>query len=155
MTPFMLVAIGFIFIFVEFYVPGLVFGILGGFLIVSSIIVFALEDHSPVEVVAFIGAVLFSLGFLISFTLRRIPKAKPRFSIYLNSDQEGYQASEYDPKLIGKTGIVLSDLKLSGHVLIEGKSYQALSQSEYLVKGTKIVVIDGRGAFLIVKESNL
>jgi membrane-bound ClpP family serine protease len=93
-----------------------------------------------------------SLIFLISFTLRRIPKIKGGRGIYLKSDQEGYVASEYDASLIGKSGKVLADLKPSGFIYIDEHQYQAISQSGYLVKGTEITVIGGRGAFLIVKE---
>lgn len=152
MSPFLLVGIGFLLILIEFYVPGAIMGISGGILILISIILFAIQDHSALDVAIFVMAVIVSFGFLISFILKRIPKAKPGISIYLNTDQEGYQASEYDSRLIGKYGIVLTDLKPSGHILIEGKQYQALSRSEYLAKGSEVVVMEGRGAYFIVKQ---
>lgn len=151
MNPFILVVIGFILIFIEFFVPGSLMGIAGGLLVVLSVIFFAMQDHSGLEVALFIIAVSVSLGFLIYFTLKRIPKTKPGRSIYLGTDQEGYFASEFDKALVDKTGKVSADLKPSGFIIIEGKQYQAMSQGDYIVKGTEIVVIGGRGAFLIVK----
>ena len=154
LLPFILVIVGLLLIVTEFYVPGVIMGISGGILIVISIIIFATQDHSAIELAAFIIAVIFSLGFLISFTIKRIPKAKKGMSIYLGTDQEGYQVATFDTKLIGKKGKVLSDLKPSGHVLIETQQYQAISQSGYIVKGSEIIVIDGRGAYLVVKEKS-
>jgi len=152
MNPFILVILGLFLIFIEFYVPGAVMGITGGLIILWSIIVFAMQDHSQVEVFLFIIAVFLSLGLLIRVTLKRIPKSKSRNSIYLNSDQAGYQAVSFNPSLIGKKGVVLTDLKPAGHVFIEGSQYQAISQSGYIVKGASILVIDGRGAYLVVKS---
>ena len=152
MNPFFLVFLGLLLIFIEFYLPGMVMGIIGAIIIFASIILFAVQQHSPLEVFLFISAVFASLAFLISFTLKRIPKAKANSSIYLKSDQEGYFASSYDAKLVGKKGKALSDLKPSGYIYIEGQQYQAISQSGYIVKGTEITVIGGRGAYLIVKD---
>lgn len=154
LLPFILVIVGLLLIVLEFFVPGTVMGISGGILILISIIVFAAQTHSGIELAVFIIAVIVSIGFLISFILKRIPKAKPGRSIYLGTDQEGYLASTIDTKAIGKKGKALSDLKPSGHVLIEGKQYQAISQSGYIVKGSEIIVIDGRGAYLVVKEKS-
>lgn len=152
MNPFILVAIGFLLIFIEFFIPGAVMGVAGGVIILLSVILFAVQDHTPLEVLFFVIAVIASLGFLIAFTLRRIPKAKPGYSIYLKSDQEGYMASSFDSKMIGKKGKVLSDLKPSGHILIEGTQYQAMSQGDYITRGEDIIVIDGKGAYLLVKK---
>lgn len=71
---------------------------------------------------------------------------------FLDSAQEGYVASSFEKELVGKQGEALSDLKPAGHILIEGKRHQALSKMGYLVKGTKIEIIGGQGAHLIVKK---
>lgn len=152
MTPFLLVALGLLLIFIEFFLPGAIMGIAGGIIILYSIVLFATQNHSPFEVLLFIMFVLVSLGFLIAFTLRKIPKMKNGFSIYLKTDQEGYVASTFDPKLIGKHAKVVADLKPSGHILIDGVQYQASSQGEYITEGKEVAVIEGRGAYLIVKE---
>ncbi len=87
---------------------------------------------------------------LITFTLRYIKKGKTT-GIYLNSAQEGYLASEFDKTLIGKSGEALTDLKPAGHILVEGKRYQAVSKTGYLDKGSKIEIVAGEGAHFIVK----
>lgn len=151
MTPFLLLILGLILIFIEFYVPGAVMGIVGGLLVFISIIIFAMESQSPLAITAYIIAVGVILGFLIKFALWRIRTAKPDYSIYSDDSQNGFQASSFDKSTIGKHGIVVTDLKPGGHIVIEGKRLQAISQSGYLTKGTEVLVIGGQEESLIVK----
>ena len=53
---------------------------------------------------------------------------------------------------MGKEGMAVTELKTAGHVLIEKKHYQAISEGRFIAKDASIVVMGGRGAYLIVKE---
>lgn len=152
MTPYILLILGLVLIFFEFYIPGAIMGTLGGLLVFASLIMITTQSTSLLEIFLFyIGTALAIYG-LIKFALWRIPRTKGAFSIYSDKDQEGYQASKYDPKAIGKKGTVLSDLKPGGYIVIEGEQHQALSQSGYLPKGTEVLVLGGEGESLIVKK---
>lgn len=152
MIPFILLMLGLVLILFEFYLPGAVMGIIGASLILFGIFLFA-RMHSFLEVVFFILGALVSVGLLIRFALWRIVNAKPENSIYLKGDQEGYQASGYDKNAIGKTGIVLSDLKPGGYVMIDGKQHQAISITGYIPKDEPVTVVSGQEESLIVKHS--
>ena len=128
-------------------------GVAGGILILLSIIVFAVQSQSPLAITLYILGTAIAIGCLIKFALWRIRKAKPDYSIYSNAHQEGYQASEFDASAIGKQGIVVTDLKPGGHILVEGKRHQAISQSGYITKGSEVTVIGGQEESLIVKQS--
>ena len=152
MNPYFLWILGLVLIYLEFYLPGAVMGVAGGILVFMSVIIFASNSKSPLATTAFFLAVVSSVVMLIRFVLWNIRSAKPDYSIYSNKDQEGYVASGYDKSVIGKKGIVLSDLKPGGYILIEGKQHQAISQSGYLIKGSEVEVIAGEGESLIVKS---
>lgn len=152
MNPFLLWAIGLVLIFLEFYLPGAILGIIGGVLIFSSIIIFAREYGSPLEVLLFLLAVIASVVFLIRFALWKIRSTKSAYSIYSDKDQTGYVASTFDTNAIGKKGIVLSDLKPGGYILVEGKQHQAISQAGYITKGDEVLVLGGQEESLIVKR---
>ncbi len=154
MNTFILLTIGLILLFLEFFVPGAVFGILGGIAIVASIVIFATETTSAIALFAFITLVLILLYYLIKFTLWRIRNTKSKQSLYSDADQTGFIASTYDSTTFGKKGVVLSDLKPGGYILINNKKYQALSTTGYLPKGTEVEVIDGQEDSLIVKPTN-
>ncbi len=151
--PLFLLGLGLLLVFFEFYLPGAILGVAGGAFIITSIILFASQSNSPLAITLFILGAAVSVGLLIRFALWRIVSAKPEYSIYSYKDQEGYQASSYDQNAIGKTGIVLSDLKPGGYILVEGKQHQAISIVGYVPKGTEVIVISGQEESLIVKTS--
>lgn len=154
MTTLLLLVIGLALVLIEFYLPGAVMGVLGGCFIFASIVVFAMETGSALLTLAYIIGVAIIVGFLIKFALWRIRTAAPGRSIYLESDQQGYQAASYDESAIGKVGVVLTDLKPGGHILVDGKRQQAISQGGYLPKGTEVIVLSGQEESLIVKRLN-
>ncbi len=73
-------------------------------------------------------------------------------TLLLSSTQEGYQASEYDKKLIGAMGVSITDLGPSGFITIEGVRIQALSEAGYVEKGSRVVIERGQGSYLIVRK---
>lgn len=152
MTPFILLFVGLLFIFIEFYIPGAIVGIIGSLLVLTSIIVFVSQTSSLIAILLYIAGTGISIALLIRFALWRIVHTKPDYSIYSDKSQEGYQASHYDKEAVGKTGIVFSDLKPGGYIVIEGKQHAAISVTGYLPKGVEVIVISGEGESLIVKS---
>lgn len=152
MIPFLFLILGLLSILIEFFLPGVVMGVIGSILVITSVVLFAMKATSPWWVFLYVVGVSIIIGYLIKFALWRIRTAKPNRSIYLESDQTGFQASSFDSSLIGKSGIVVTDLKPGGHILVEGKRLQALSQSGYLTKGTEVIILGGQEESLIVKQ---
>lgn len=144
--------IGLFLILAEFYLPGGIMAILGGGVLICNIILFALSSESIIWTILYTIGVIIATGFVIKFALWKIPRNKSSRSVYLSGDQQGFQASSFDASVIGKRGIVLTDLKPGGHILVDGKRLQAISESGYLVKGTSIEVLSGQEDSLIVKR---
>jgi membrane-bound serine protease (ClpP class) len=137
-------------ILIEFLAPGAIFGTLGGMALIASVVMFALEDHSPIALLFYIIFVVAAIAFLIKFALWRIRKTQPEQSIYADASQEGYIASTYDKSCIGMQGVVLSDLKPGGYILVGEKKLQAISLSGYISKGTHVEIVDGQEESLLV-----
>lgn len=154
MMPFILVFIGLILIVFEFYLPGAIMGVMGSVFILIGVFLFAAQSQSVIATLFFIGATALALGLLIRLTLRRIVQAKPQYSIYSNDNQTGYFASSYDKTAIGKTGIVLTDLKPGGYILIEGQQHAAISLEGYISEGESVHVVSGQEQSLFVTLSN-
>lgn len=152
-TVFILLLLGLLFIVLEFYLPGIVLGTIGGLMLLASILFFASSSDSVAAALIYVIIVVVLVALVIKYTLKSIPKAKPTFNIYLNRDQEGFRASKYDPEAIGKKAVVVSDLKPGGYILIEGKKHQAISLSGYIPAGTEVIVLKGQEESLIVKEA--
>lgn len=153
MNPFLILFIGLFLVLLEFYLPGAVMGTAGALLILGSLFLFVLQNNSPLYIVLFFLFALISVFAVIKFALWYIPRSK-KYSIYSKGAQEGYQASAFDTTLIGKEAIVYSDLKPGGYIFIDGKQHQAISESGYIPRGQKVLILRGEGESLIVKSIN-
>jgi len=149
--PYILLLIGLILIFLEFYTPGGVLAIVGAIFWLSAITTYVTSNHSVIESCLFVALAVAGLAFVFWFALRRIRKTGDKNTLYLSKDQMGYQAATFDTSLIGKEGVALSDFGPSGYVLIDGKRFAAICRGSYLDKGAKVVVIGGEVDYLIVK----
>ena len=144
--------VGLLLIYLEFFVPGGILGVLGGIMMLVSITLFIWEQTHIYWIFIYILALILLLVFTIRLALWKL-KQKP--SMYASDDQSGYLASNYDKELIGKTGKALTDLKPSGHIEVEGCQYQAVSESSYIKKGESIKIIAGEGARYKVRQLNI
>lgn len=149
---FVLAFAGLLLIYFEFFLPGGVMGVLGTLLLVASIVLLSYENMGPVFLFLYIVVLAVFLIFCIKFALKKVKKTGKKGTIFLESDQKGFFASKYSKELIGKQGVVSSDLKPSGHIIVDDQYYQALSKGRYIEKGTKIEVVGGQGAHLICKR---
>jgi membrane-bound serine protease (ClpP class) len=149
MTPYLLAVFALALIFLEFYMPGGILGILGGIALLASYFVLISEGADPLEILLFIGGSLLALALVIKYALWRIPRSKK--GIYLSGDQEGFVSATYDKSAIGKQAVVMTDLKPGGFIQLEGKSHPAISLTGYIEKGKTVKIVSGEGESLLVK----
>lgn len=143
----LLVVVGLALIYLEFFIPSGLLGVVAAILLITSIIMFGLETSWSAWTAGF-GLIILAFTLMVCrLALRKVKK-----KVSLKNDQQGFQASTYDANLIGKEGVAMSDLKPSGHIMVGEKQVQALSETGYIVKGTTVVVVGGRGSHLIIKR---
>ncbi|GAB4190229.1 MAG: hypothetical protein Tsb0015_11280 [Simkaniaceae bacterium] len=150
-TSLILNCIGFALLYLEFFLPGGIVGGIGGLLFLAGFIVFALEDPGPLWIAIYLAVLVILIALVIRIALWHIRRSGKKLTMFLDRDQEGYKASAFEKKMVGKRGKAITDLGPSGHVSIEGESFQALSRSGYLTKGSAVEVTGGQGAYLVVK----
>lgn len=138
-----------ILIYLEFFVPGIVLGVLGGVGLCLSILLFIWESGDIWPIVFFVSGAVVCLILTIRLALWKM-KQKPAF--FASEEQSGYVASEFDKSFIGKEGKAATDLKPSGHILVEGEKVQAASESLYIKKGESVIIVGGEGARYIVRQ---
>jgi len=147
-----LAATGLLLIFLEFFLPGAIMAIGGGLLLVTSLFFFHMFDPRPFPLFVYSVFLLVALFVVIRIALWKIKASTGE--IIAEGSQEGFQASIYPKELVGKTGVAATDLKPSGHIWIEDRSFEALSKSGYIDKGTRVRVLSGQGSHLLVKPIN-
>jgi membrane-bound ClpP family serine protease len=152
MMPFIFLLIGLLLIFLEFFLPGGVMGASGGVFFLVALISFTMNSESALFVVLFYLLAAVSLAVVIKFALWRLKNSSQDSGIYSNNDQEGFHSPIFEKDAIGKEGTAYTDLKPSGYILVEGKRYQAISQSGYVEAKSPVSIVNGKGAYLIVKR---
>jgi membrane-bound serine protease (ClpP class) len=148
----LLAILGLFLIYLEFFLPGGIFAVIGGITILVSAILCLMRVPVLWGVFYFIALIL-AIVLTCRFALWRIRRSKTKDRFYLEKDQEGFTAASFNQTLIGKIGSVLTELKPAGHILVDGSQYQALSEGKFLSKGEIIEVIGGRGSYLIVRTT--
>ena len=151
MAPYLLLIAGWVFLYLEFFLPGGLMGVIGGIGLVLAVVLFAFEAPPIWAMLLFIAAVVVVTALLVKWTLRQIRATKKTNSMYLADDQEGFRATSYDASLVGKECITDTDFRPAGHILVEGRRLQALSKSGYIEPGVAVIIIGGEGAHLIIK----
>lgn len=152
MIAIILLIVGLLLLLVEFFLPGGILAVIAGITILISIFKFASESPSLLATALYIVIVICLLIGVVKFALWRIKKTQESKTILSDDSQSGFQASSYDKSLIGKHAVVSTDLRPGGHIMVDGMSYLALSQSGFLSKGEEVLIIGGEGDSLIVKH---
>lgn len=146
-VAFILSLMGLILIYFEFFLPGGIFAIGGSLLLLSSIVVLVLIRTPIAHVLIYAGILGFLIFAIIKVALRKLKANKDIFS---QLGQKSFRASIYEKDLIGEVGIAFTDLKPSGKIFINETYYNATCKESFIGRGSKIQVIDGEGANLIV-----
>lgn len=139
-------------------IPGFGFAGISGILAILASFFFTLLGNNPSgDDLINAGAVLSSSFILtvvgVYLMVKYLPESKFLDFIIVRDRQSrgsGVKSSEYFTDLVGKSGKASTDLRLSGKISIEGKTYQAQSANSYINSGEKIIVSKVEGNKIIV-----
>lgn len=163
----LLFIVGVILLAIEiFAIPG--FGITGISGIIFMVVGLALAMvHVPFQFdVYFFGTLFKSLTLVIAVTFAallvsivtatQIIKTAPFSFIALNTEQpkdEGFISFDTSlANLVGKTGIAITDLRLSGKIEIDGNMYDAFSIGMYIEKGENVKIVKFENGQMYVQK---
>ena len=144
-----LLGLGLLLVYLEFFLPGGITGAVGGIVLLGSVFCFYAEFRS----LGWSGIYFaFVIGLVVGTCFYALHRVRNSETVYLKGDQKGFLATTFDKKLVGKEGVAVSPLRLSGHIEVDGVEYQAMAQSRFIEKGKTVKIIGGRGGHLIVRE---
>jgi membrane-bound serine protease (ClpP class) len=158
----LLFLIGVALIVVEiFVIPGFgVFGITGIILMIAGLFMGLITDFPLIETELLSLAIIqLASSFILSAVMIYIlAKMLPKTNIWNNlilkkgiEATSGYTSNKDFNHLIGLSGEALTDLRPSGTAIIEGKRYDVVTQGEYIVRESKIEVLETEGSKIVVK----
>lgn len=152
-TEIGLFLLGVVFLLLEVVLTGVgLFAVLG----VSSIfisLVWAMGGDVNAVQVMLAGLVIATL--LFACIVRKLPSSKLVARVVLHdteSAEAGYNSVDDYGMLVGKEGVVVSQLRPSGKVRIGDKVYDVVSSGAYIEEAERVVVEEIAGARIIVRR---
>lgn len=136
-----------------FLIPG--FGLTGiaGIILIFISIFFTLGGGTrALYSIGLVSAILLILFIILLFLFPKLPiwnKLGLKESL---KTEKGYTTYSQLEELIGKEAIVLTTLRPSGAIEIDGKRYDAISLGEFIEKDSKVKVIKIEGGKIIVEK---
>lgn len=150
----LLFVLGLIFMFIEVFMPGGVFGVIGGLAMLGGIVIAAMNHGVSGGVIA--GAVaLVAVCATLYAELVWLPKTRfaQKFSVRSTSGDTLSQQHVEADAVVGKAAEALTTLAPSGYVSVEGRRYEAFCQSGHVARGAQLRVTGLDNFRLIVTKT--
>lgn len=148
-----LFVIGLILIVAELVVPGGIIGIIGGVLIIGSLL-FAGESFVHMAYSILIAMIITGIGMVI--LMKFFGKKLHLFNRLVLRDatttEEGYVSNTNRIELIGKRGQSITPLRPSGTIVLDGERLDVVTEGSYVDGGKTVEVIKVEGSRIVVRE---
>lgn len=147
-----LIITGFALILVEIFLPGLIAGILGFFVLIAALVTAGV--HYGTEGVLWTLAVEIALGsILFALWMKYFPGSTlgRRFSLPSPEHQEAStaQAAAIAP---GQNGTTLTPLRPAGTARINGRRVDVIAEGTHLEAGVQVTVVKVAGPAIVVRQ---
>lgn len=150
-TIILLLASGMILIFVEFFVPGGILGLIGAILMLVGIVLVFNTYGALWGLTTVLGSMIF--GFIMIFVSMKVFPNTPIGKHYILA--EGIEADSYKvDKAVysGKEGTAATPLRPSGKALIDGKRVDVVAEGGLVETGEPIRVVRVEGLRVVVRK---
>jgi len=150
----LLMLVGCALVVMEIFIPS---GGVLGFLATASVIaavVMAFVYHGPTVGMVFVGVAIVAVPSLIALAFKYLPRTPLGKRILLGLPTEDEVLPKDERKaLLGKFGVVKSPMLPSGAVVIEGRTFDAVSQGMAIDPGQRVVVIEVKSNRIVVRPA--
>ena len=145
--------IGLILVIAELFVPGGIIGIIGGALIIGSIL-FAGESFVHMAYSILIAMIIAGLGMVIlmKFFGKRLHLFNRLVLKDATTTEEGYVSNTNRVELIGKQGISITPLRPSGTIVIQNERLDVVTEGSYVDASKTVEVVKVEGSRIVVRE---
>jgi membrane-bound ClpP family serine protease len=152
-TILLLFLLGLVFLFFEVFTPGPIFGILGGLTLIGGSTMAFINYGAHGALLAALSAIA-AVGATLYAELVWLPKTRfaQKLSIKSTSGSINRQLPVPPGEVVGKAAEALTTLAPSGYVLVEGRRYEAFSQSGHVARGEQLLVAGVDNLRLIVTK---
>ena len=145
-----LVALGFLAIVIEFFVPGMVLGAIGGFLLLLAVVAGFINGPTTGVLTLLVSVVSAAVAIVLG---AKILQESPVTLKQTHGTDEGFVAGPGDlASLAGKAGVSVTVLRPAGLVEINGRKVDVVTEGEMIESGTPVQVLRVEGNRVIVRQ---
>jgi len=146
---------GLIAIILEIFIPGGIVGMIGGAAVIASIVLGFSKSQALGGVLLVTGVVLVPTCVIAAMNIApKLPFSKKLFLQETLDADKGYVSTEKGLELLlGKEGVVVTDLRPSGMADIEGQRTDVVANGEVIDKGVRVKVVEVEGNRVVVEAS--
>lgn len=145
---------GVIFIIIEILTPTI--GLLAGIGVVAILYSLVLAMGGDINAIYMMAISLVISIVIFAVILKKLPSSRLWKKLILtntSSTEQGYVSSVDYSKYLNKEGVVLSELRPSGSVEIDGVPVDVVSEGKFISKGEKVRVVKIEGVRIIVRRT--
>lgn len=145
-----LVALGFLAIVIEFFVPGMVLGAIGGFFLLLAVVGGFVDSPTTGVLTLLVSIVSAGVAIVVG---SKILQESPVTLKQTHGADEGFVAGPGDlAGLVGKDGTSVTVLRPAGMVEIGGRKVDVVTEGEMIESGTPVEVLRVEGNRVIVRQ---
>ena len=114
------------------------------------------QKGGDIGALAALGIALIISVAAFMLIVSRLPSSKLWNKMVLRTssrEEAGYVSAAQQSELVGKTGEVLTELRPSGTVRIDGRPVDVISEGAFIQKGAQVVVLSVNGSRIVVREA--
>lgn len=146
--------IGLVMLLLEFFVPGGIVGIIGGALIIISLLFAgASVTHMAYSIIIAMFIAVIGMVILMKFFGKKLHVFNKLVLRDATTTEEGYVSNTNRIELIGRIGEAVTPLRPAGVIVIDQERIDAVSEGSYIDKGKQVEVIKVEGSRIVVRES--
>lgn len=145
--------VGVIFIIIEILTPTI--GLLAAIGIVAILYSLILAMGGDINAIYMMAISLIIAIIIFAVIIKKLPSSRLWKKIILtntSSTEQGYVSSVDYSKYLNKEGVVLSELRPSGSVEIDGVPVDVVSEGKFISKGERVRVVKIEGVRVIVRK---
>ena len=146
--------IGLVMLLLEFFVPGGIVGIIGGALIIISLLFAgASVTHMAYSIIIAMFIAVIGMVILMKFFGKKLHVFNKLVLRDATTTEEGYVSNTNRIELIGRVGEAVTPLRPAGVIVIDHERIDVVSEGSYIDKGKQVEVIKVEGSRIVVRES--
>jgi membrane-bound serine protease (ClpP class) len=150
----LLFIVGLALVIAEFFVPGGIVGILGGVLILLSLIL-AGANMMQMIIAIFIALVVAIIGMVIlmKFFGKKLHVLNKLVLMDATTTEEGYVSNVNRTELLGKVGTTITPLRPAGTMLFGNERIDVVSEGGYVDAEKHVEIVKVEGSRIVVRQT--